>query len=119
MNFIIEIPKTRFKHDAILVVVDKLTKVAHFIPRNLTYDATIISSKFAKEIIRLHGFLEEIVFNRDSRFTSEFWKSLHKAVGTKLNINSAYHPKIDGQTEWVNQVLEDMLRMYCIDHPTK
>lgn len=82
MNFIIGLPKTRFQHDAILVVVDKLTN-AHFIPENVIDDASIIAQKFVKEIVRLNRFLEIVISNRDSRFTSEFWQALHNALGTK------------------------------------
>jgi len=119
MDFIVGLPKTRFHHDSILVVVDKLTKVAHFIPGNTTNDAPVVANKFAPKIFRLHEFLEVIISDRDSKFTSVFWKSLHKALGTKLNMSSAYHPEIDGQTEHVNRVLEDMLRMYCMEQKTK
>ena len=115
MDFIVGLPKTKF----ILVVIDKLTKVAHFIYRNIIDDAPIVSSNFGKEIIWWHGFIEEILFDRDLRFTFEFWKSLYKALGTKLNISSSYHTEIDGKIEQVNQFLEDMLRMYYVDYPTK
>ena len=72
-----------------------------------------------KDIFRLRGLPKEIIFDRDTKFTSNFWKSLFAYLGAKLNFNTAYHPQIDGQTERVNQVLEDMLRMYVVDKPTK
>ena len=72
-----------------------------------------------KDIFKLHGFPKEIVFDRDVKFTSNFCKGLFAYLGTKLNFSTAYHPQIDGQTERVNQVLEDMLRMYVMDKPTK
>jgi hypothetical protein len=103
------------RHNTILVGVDRLTKVAHFIPGNLSDRAPEIAHKFTKEIFRLHGLPEKIISDRDSRITSRFWQTLFSALGTKLNISSAYHPETDGQTERVNQVLEDLLRVYCMD----
>ena len=72
-----------------------------------------------KEIFRLHGFPKEIVSDRDPKFTSNFWKGLFANLGTKLNFNTAYHPQTDEQTKRVNQELEDMLRMYVMDKPSK
>lgn len=95
MDFIIDFLKTRFHHDSILVVVDRLTKMAHFIPGNTIDDAPIVVNKFSHEIFRFHGFIEVIISYRDSKFASIFYISLHKALGTKLNMSSAYHPKID------------------------
>ena len=72
-----------------------------------------------KEIARLHGILKEIMSVRDSRFTSHFWKGLFKGFGTDLNMSASHHPHKNGHTERVNQVIEDMLRMYVMDQPTK
>lgn len=102
-----------------MVVVDKLTKSAHFIPVKTTFEASAIAQIFLKEIIRLHGVPRKIISDRDTRFTSRFWKSLLQAMGTQLNFSTAYHPETDGQTERVNQVLEDMLRMYVMDHQSQ
>ncbi|XP_059068640.1 uncharacterized protein LOC131859116 [Cryptomeria japonica] len=113
------LPMSRNKHNAILVVVDRLTKVAHFIPSNLSDGAHTIAYKFLHEIFRLHGIPEKIISDRDARMTSRFWQTLFSALGTQLNISSAYHPETDGQTERVNQVLEDLLRMYCMDQQYK
>ena len=98
-----------------MVVVDKLTKSAHFIPVKTTFEASAIAQIFLKEIIRLHGVPRKIISDRDARFTSRFWKSLLQSMGTQLNFSTTYHPETDGQTERVNQVLEDMLRMYVMD----
>ena len=115
MDFVQGLPMTRNRHNTILVVVDRLTKVAHFIPGNLLDGAPEIAKKFIKEIFRLHGIPEKIMSDRDARITSTFWRTLFTTLGTKLNISSAYHPETDGQTERVNQVLEDLLRVYYMD----
>ena len=78
-----------------------------------------IAKIFMKDIFKLHGFPKAIVSHRDVRFTSNFWKGLFADLGTKLILNTAYHPQTDGQIERVNRVLEDMLRMYVMDKPTK
>jgi len=72
-----------------------------------------------KEIARLHGIPKAIVSDKDSKFTSNFWKGLFKEFGTNLNLSTAYHPQTDGQKKRVNQVIEDMLRMYVMDQPSK
>lgn len=119
MDFVQGLPMSRNKHNAILVVVDRLTKVAHFIPGNLSDRAPTIAYKFLHEIFRLRGVPEKIISDRDARMTSRFWQTLFSALGTQLNISSTYHPETDGQTERVNQVLEDLLRMYCMDQQYK
>ena len=107
------------QHDSIMVVVDNLTKASHFILVNPTYKVDAIANIFMKEIFKLHGLPKEIVFDRDVKFTSNFWKGLFVDLGTKLNFSTTYHPQTDGQTKRVNQVLEDMLHMYVMDKPTK
>ena len=93
--------------------MDRLTKSAHFIPVKSRRIASSLASIYLKEIVRLHGTPSIIVSDRDPIFTSEFWKSLQEAVGTQLCLSTAYHPQTDGQTERVNRVLEDLLRL-CI-----
>eukprot|EP00253_Pinus_taeda_P002337 PITA_02337 len=115
MDFITGLPLTSQRHNAILVVVDKLTKSAHFIPVRDTYDVADVARVFINEIIRFHGVPKKIISDRDSRFTSRFWTCMQTALGTQRNLSTAYHPETDGQTERVNQVLEDMLRMYVMD----
>ena len=78
-----------------------------------------IAKIFMKDIFKLHGLPKTIVSDKDVKFTSNFWKGLFPYLGTKLNFNTAYHPQTNGKTERVNQVLEDMLRMYVMDKPTK
>ena len=102
MDFIIALQKIRFQHDSIFVVVDRLTKVAHFILGNTTDDAMMVSKRFLKDVFHLHGFPKNIISDRDSKFTSKFWQTLHKEVGIQLNFSSSYHPKLDGQIERVN-----------------
>jgi hypothetical protein len=119
MDFITGLPKSTKQNDAIMVVVDKLSKVAHFIPIKSTCKEIDISSIFMKEIFRLHGMPKEIISDRDTKFTSNFWKSLFVGFETKLLFSTSYHPQTDGKTERVNQVLEDMLRMHVMHQPKK
>jgi hypothetical protein len=102
-----------------MVVVDKLSKSAHFIPIKSTCKEIYIASIFMKEIFRLHGMPKEIVSDRDMKFTSNFWKSLMVGLETKLLFSTANHPQTDGQTKRVNQILEDMLRMHVMHQPNK
>jgi transposase InsO family protein len=118
-DFFVGLPLTSHRHNVILVIVDKLTKSAHFIPVRDTYDVTNVARVFISEVIRLHGIPKNIISDRDSRSTSRFWTSLQSALGTQLNLSTAYHPETDGRTERVNQVMEDMLRMYVMDNQTQ
>ena len=115
MDFVVSLPRSQQNHDAIWVIVDRLTKSAHFIAYNMTYPVEKMSRLYLQYIVRLHGVPVSIVSDRDSRFMSEFWRSLQKAMGTSLSLSSAFHPQTDGQTERVNQVMEDMLRACVID----
>ena len=119
MDFILVFPLTSLRHNAILVVVDKLSKISHFIPFRETYDVTYVARVFIYEIVRLHGFLKKIISERDHMFTSIFWTSMQSALGTQLNLSLAYHLETDGMTERVNQVMEEMLRLYVMDHQTQ
>nr|GFD05357.1 retrotransposon protein, putative, Ty3-gypsy subclass [Tanacetum cinerariifolium] len=96
------------RHDAIWVVVDRLTKAAHFLPIRKDYPVSRLAKIFQQEIVRLHGTPSAIVSDRDPRFTSCFWKGLQKAWGTRLKFSTAFHPQIDGQSERTIQTLEDM-----------
>jgi hypothetical protein len=119
IDFITKLPRTTRQHDSIIVVVDKLTKTTHFVPMKLGHKATNIAKNFIKETDRLHGVLNVIVSDRDSKFTSNFWRGLFKGFGTNLNFSTTYHPQLDGQIERVNQVIENILRMYVMDKPSK
>ena len=115
MDFIIGLPLTARRHESIFVVVDTLIKSAHFIPVRTTYQAPDIARAFISEIVRLHGVPQKIISDRGSVFTGQFWTSSQEALGTQLNVSTAYHLEIDGQTESMNQTLEDMLRMSVMD----
>ena len=119
MDFITGLPRTKKQNDSIMVVVDKLSKEAHFIPVNSTYKAVNIADIFMKEIFRLHGIPKIVSIDRDAKFTSRFWMSLFKCMDTKLNFCTTYHSQIDGYMERVIQVLNDMLRMYVMNQPDK
>ena len=119
LDFITGLPRNQNQNDSIMVVVDKLSKEAHFIPVKTTYKAANIADIFLKHIFRLHGVPKVIISDRDPKFTGNFWKSLFKGLNTTLNFSTSFHPQIDGQTERVNQVLEDLLRMYVKDQPGK
>ncbi|KAL0546096.1 hypothetical protein IC582_016001 [Cucumis melo] len=117
MDFITRLPRTLRGFTVIWVVVDRLTKLAHFIPRKSTYTASKWAQLYMSEIARLHGVPVSIVSNRDARFVSKFWKGLQATMNTRLDFSTAFHPQIDGQTEHLNQVLEDMLRACALEFP--
>ncbi|KAG8491589.1 hypothetical protein CXB51_014771 [Gossypium anomalum] len=115
MDFVTGLPFTPRKKDVIWVVIDKLTKSAHFIPVRMDYSLDKLAELYISEIVRLHGVPLSIISDRDPRFTSRFWKKLQKALGTKLSFSTAFHPQIDGQSERFIQVLEDMLRCCVLE----
>jgi hypothetical protein len=115
MDFVVGFPRSVRGHDAIWVIVDRLTKSAHFLPVRTTYSLEQLAQIYVREIMRLHGIPVSIVSDRDPRFTSKFWISLQKAMGTKLTFSTAYHPQTDGQSERTIQILEDMLRACVLD----
>ncbi|KAL4021165.1 hypothetical protein IC575_019956 [Cucumis melo] len=117
MDVITGLPRTLRGFTVIWVVVDRLTKSAHFVPGKSTYTASKWAQLYMSEIVRLHGVPVSIVSNRDARFTSKFWKGLQTAMGTRLDFSTAFHPQTDGQTERLNQVLEDMLRACALEFP--
>ena len=116
MDFVIGLPQTIQKFDSIWIIVDRLTKSAHFLPINIRYSLDKIAELYIKKIVRLHGVSSSIISDRDPRFTSKFWCSLHQALGTKIHLSSAYHPQTDGQSERTIQSLEDLLRACVLEN---
>ncbi|GJY94739.1 putative reverse transcriptase domain-containing protein [Tanacetum coccineum] len=115
MDFVTKLPKTSSSQDTIWVIVDRLTKSAHFLPIKEIGSMEKLTRQYLKEVVSRHGVLVSIISVRDNKFTSQFWKSLNKALGTQLDMSTAYHPRTDGQSERTNQTLEDMLRACVID----
>jgi hypothetical protein len=118
MDFITKLLRTSKQHDAIMVVVEKLTKAGHFIPMKVTHKETNVVDIYMREIACLHGIPKTIVSERDPNFTSILWKGLFKGFRTNLSFTTTYHPESDGKIERVNQVIEDMLRMYVMEIPS-
>jgi hypothetical protein len=102
---------------SIWVIVDRLTKSAHFIPVNTNYNVQKYTEIYVARVLCLHGVPKMIISNRGSQFIARFWEPLHASLGTHLIHSSAYHPQTDGQTERVNQILEDMLRACVMEYP--
>ena len=115
MDFVVGLPRTPSGNDAIWVVVDRLTKSAHFIAIKLSFSVDQLAELYVAQIVRYHGIPKSIISDRDGRFTSKFWKSVHQAMGTKLTFSTAFHPQTDGQSERTIQTLEDMLRACVMD----
>ena len=99
MDFVTHLPRTQQKHDAIWVIVDQLTKSAHFLVVRMTFALERFCRLYIREIVRLHGVLVSIVSDRDPRFTAHFFKSFQKAMGTRLTMSTAFHPQTYGQSE--------------------
>ncbi|GJR13222.1 reverse transcriptase domain-containing protein [Tanacetum coccineum] len=115
MDFISKLLRTRNGHDSIWVIVDQLTKLAHFLAIREDYKTKRLARLYINEIITRHGVPVYIISDHDSYFTSRFWQSLQKALGTRLDLSTTYHPETDGQSERTIQTLEDMLRACAID----
>ncbi|GJR77570.1 putative reverse transcriptase domain-containing protein [Tanacetum coccineum] len=115
MDFVTKLPKTSSGHDTIWVIVDRLTKSAHFIPTKVTYSMETLTRLYIKEIVSQHGVPISIISDHDSYFTSKFWQSMQNALGTQLDMSTTYPPETDGQSERTIQTLEDMLRACVID----
>jgi hypothetical protein len=119
MDFIVGLPRTTKGYDSIWVIVDRLTKIAHFLPVKTYYPVLTYAELYIARILSLHGVPKTIVSDHGPQFVSKFWEELHKFVGTRLLHSSAYHPQTSGQTERVNQILEDMLRACVLEFPQK
>ncbi|GKB66521.1 putative reverse transcriptase domain-containing protein [Tanacetum coccineum] len=115
MDFVTKLPKSSQGYDTIWVIVDRLTKSAIFLPMRETDPMERLARMYLKEVVTRHGIPVSIICDRDPRFASNFWRSLQKALGTNLDMSTAYHPQTDGQSERTIQTLEDMLRACVID----
>ncbi|GJU36863.1 putative reverse transcriptase domain-containing protein, partial [Tanacetum coccineum] len=115
MDFVTKLPKTANGYDTIWVIVDRLTKSAHFLPMRENDPMEKLMKLYMKEVVTRHGVPVSIISDRDGRFTSLFWQALHKALGTRLDLSTAYHPETNGQSERTIQTLEDMLRACVLD----
>ncbi|GJU59566.1 putative reverse transcriptase domain-containing protein, partial [Tanacetum coccineum] len=115
MDFVTKLPRTSSEHDTIRVIVDRLTKSAHFLPMREDYKMERLARLYLNDMVARHGVSILIISDRDSRFTSRFWKSIKEALGTHLDMSTAYHPQTDGQSERTIKTLEDMLRARVLD----
>ncbi|GKB35690.1 putative reverse transcriptase domain-containing protein [Tanacetum coccineum] len=115
MDFITKLPRSSQGFDTIWVIVDRLTKSAHFLPIRENDPLDKLARLYLNRIVARHGIPASIICDRDGRFTSNFWRSFQKALGTDISMSTAYHPETDGQSERTIQTLEDMLRACVID----
>ncbi|KAJ0434684.1 putative nucleotidyltransferase, Ribonuclease H [Helianthus annuus] len=115
MDFVTGLPRSQRGNDTIWVIVDRLTKSAHFLPIKETDKFSTLADVYLKEVVSRHGVPTSIISDRDARFTSELWQAMHKSFGSRLDMSTAYHPQTDGQSERTIQTLEDMLRACVID----
>nr|GEV66838.1 reverse transcriptase domain-containing protein [Tanacetum cinerariifolium] len=115
MDFVTKLSKSSQGYDTVWVIVDRLTKSAIFTPIRETDPMDKLARIYLKEVVTRHGIPVSIISDRDPRFASNFWRSLQNALGTRLDMSTAYHPETDGQSERTNQTLEDMLRACEID----
>src|SRR5688572_14017728 len=99
MDFVTGLPKVRGGYDSTWVIVDRLTKSAHFIPVKTTYQDEELAKIYLKEIMKLHGAPRSIISNRGTQFTSHYWKSFERALGTKVKLSTDFHPRMDGLAE--------------------
>ncbi|GJP71177.1 hypothetical protein CLOP_g2023 [Closterium sp. NIES-67] len=113
------LPTTTNGHDAILVIINKFSKMGHFIPTHTTARTEETAQLFVRYIISQHGIPTTLISDRDPKFTNKFLKELMSLLGTKLAMSSAYHPQTDGQTECLNQILEHLLPAACKDKISK
>ena len=119
MDFVFGLLKDSDENTGIVVFVDRLSKMAHLAAVPAAIDAEGTAKLFIDRVFRQHGLPVAIVSDRDPRFTGQFWKSIFKVLGTRLNMSTADHPQTDGQTERVNRVIGDILRSICADTPKR
>ncbi|GKF18693.1 putative reverse transcriptase domain-containing protein [Tanacetum coccineum] len=109
MDFITNLPRTRSGHDTIWVIMDRFTKCVYFLPIRVDFNMDRLARLYLNKIVARHGVPILIISDRDSHFTSRFWQSMQEALGTRLDMSTAYHPQTDGQSEHTLQTLKDML----------
>ena len=110
MDFITGLSRSRNQYDSIWMIVDRLTKLAHFLPIRNNYSVEVYAKIYIEEIVRLYGAPVSIISYRGTQFLSQFWRSFQKGLGTQVNLSTAFHPQMDEQDERTIQTLKDMLR---------
>jgi hypothetical protein len=118
-DFIVGLTLIARRFDSIWVIVDRLTKSAHLISVHTKYLVEKYAEIYIARVLYLHGIPKMIIFDRGSQFVAHFWEQLHTSIGTHLIHSLSYHPQTDGQTERVNQILEDMLRACVMEQPDR
>ena len=103
LDFVMGLPRTQKNKNSIMVVVDRFSKMSHFVPCNKTNDASYVANLYFKKIVNLHGILRSMVSDKDSKFLSHFWRTLWRKLGTSLNYSNSYHPQADGQIDVTNK----------------